>query len=117
MKQPPCPRKQPAAPACFEKVRDMVSATMAVILVVNTHVCFKLTTRTMITWKASRNESKKQSTFSFPPPYSTASCHSVPSLGQAFVHHGPYNLQPKPFRQFFHADGELLELKARDFHD
>jgi hypothetical protein len=27
------------------------------------------------------------------------------------------DFQPKPFRQFFDAHGELLELKAGDFHD
>src|SRR4030095_13432557 len=45
-----------------------------------------------------KQEAIWQSTFSFPPPYSTASCHSVPSLDQAFVHHHPGNLQPEPFR-------------------
>jgi hypothetical protein len=38
-------------------------------------------------------------------------------LRQAFVHHDPRNLQPESFRQFFHADGDLLKLKARDFYD
>ena len=27
------------------------------------------------------------------------------------------NLQPEPFRQFFHADGEPLKLETRDFYD
>ena len=43
--------------------------------------------------------------------------HSILSRSQAFVHHDPRNLQPEPFRQFFHAHGELLKLKAGDFHD
>jgi hypothetical protein len=38
-------------------------------------------------------------------------------MDQAFVHHDPGNLQPEPFRQFFHADGELVKLKARDSND
>jgi hypothetical protein len=38
-----------------------MSATMAIKLIErNAHVCFKLITRTMITWKASRSESKNQ---------------------------------------------------------
>jgi hypothetical protein len=38
-----------------------MSATMAIKLIErNAHVCFKLITRTMITWKASASESKKQ---------------------------------------------------------
>jgi hypothetical protein len=44
-------------------------------------------------------------------------CHSVLSLGQAFVHHDLRNLQPEPFRKFFHTDGEPLKLKARDSYD
>ena len=43
--------------------------------------------------------------------------HSVLSLGQAFVHHESGNFQPKPFRQFFHADGEPPELKSLDLQD
>jgi hypothetical protein len=43
--------------------------------------------------------------------------HSVLSRRKAFVHHDPRNLQPEPFRQFFDADGEPLNLKARDLHD
>jgi hypothetical protein len=43
--------------------------------------------------------------------------HSISSLSQAFVHHDPRNLQPEPFRQFFHANGELVKLKAPDLHD
>jgi hypothetical protein len=50
-------------------------------------------------------------------PYSTACCHSIPSLGQAFVHHDPRNLQPESFRQFFDTDGEPVKLKAGDFND
>src|SRR5262245_14907566 len=41
----------------------------------------------------------------------------VLSLRQAFIHHNPRNLQPEPFRHFFHADGEPLKLKAGYFHD
>jgi hypothetical protein len=38
-----------------------MSATMAIKLIErNAHVCFKLITRTTITWKASESESKKQ---------------------------------------------------------
>jgi hypothetical protein len=38
-----------------------MSATMAIKLIErNAHVCFKLITRTTITWKASGSESKKQ---------------------------------------------------------
>jgi hypothetical protein len=38
-----------------------MTATMAIKLIErNAHVCFKLITRTMITWKASASESKKQ---------------------------------------------------------
>jgi hypothetical protein len=38
-----------------------MSATMAIKLIERyAHVCFKLITRTMITWKASASESKKQ---------------------------------------------------------
>jgi hypothetical protein len=38
-----------------------MSATMAIKLIErNAHVCFKLITRTMITWKASGSENKKQ---------------------------------------------------------
>jgi hypothetical protein len=36
---------------------------------------------------------------------------------QAFIHYDPRNLQPEPFRQFFHAHGEPVKLKARDFYD
>jgi hypothetical protein len=43
--------------------------------------------------------------------------HSALSRGQAFVHHEPRNLQPKPFRQRFHADGEPAKLKALDLQD
>jgi hypothetical protein len=43
--------------------------------------------------------------------------HSIPSRSQAFVHHDPRNLKPEPFRQFFDAYGEPLNLKAGDFHD
>ena len=43
--------------------------------------------------------------------------HSTPSLSQAFVHHDPGNLQPKQFRQRFHADGKPAKLKALDLHD
>jgi hypothetical protein len=43
--------------------------------------------------------------------------HSVLSRRQAFVHHEPRNFQPEPFRQFFDAHGEPLNLKAGDFHD
>jgi hypothetical protein len=38
-----------------------------------------------------------------------------PALVAALVthnHHDPRNFQPKPFRQFFDAHGELLELKG-----
>ena len=44
-------------------------------------------------------------------------CHLALLLGQAFVHHDPRKLQPKPFRQFFDADGEPLKLKADDLYD
>jgi hypothetical protein len=41
----------------------------------------------------------------------------VRSRSQAFIHHQPRNLQPEPFRQFFHADGEPLKLKPGDLHE
>jgi hypothetical protein len=45
----------------FQSRDAAVSATVAIKLIErNAHVCFKLITRTMITWKASRSESKKQ---------------------------------------------------------
>jgi hypothetical protein len=43
--------------------------------------------------------------------------HSISSRSQALVHHDPGNLKPEPFRQFFDAYGELLELKAGNLHD
>jgi hypothetical protein len=64
-----------------------------------------------------KQEAIWQATFSFPRPYSTASSHSIPSLGQALVHHDPRNLQSEPFRQPFDADSELVELKTPDFND
>jgi hypothetical protein len=43
--------------------------------------------------------------------------HSLLSRGQAFIYQDPGNLQPKPFRQLFDADGEPLKLKPSDLHD
>ena len=73
-----------------------VSATMAIKLIErNAHVCFKLITRTTITWKASRSESKKQygnQLFHFLPPYSTQMTTSIflglyqAKFGVSFVH-------------------------------
>src|SRR4029450_13190594 len=52
-----------------------MSATMAIILIErNARVCFKIITRTTITWQASGSENKKQygnQLFHFLPPYST----------------------------------------------
>jgi hypothetical protein len=101
-----------------------MTATMAIKLIErNAWVCSKLIATTITNTtacNASGSESKKQygnQLFHFPPPYSTASCHSIPSRSQAFVHHEPCNFHPEPFRQFFDAHSEPLKLKARDFHD
>jgi hypothetical protein len=38
-------------------------------------------------------------------------------MGQAFVRDEPRNLHPEPFRQFFYAGCEPLNLKVYDFRD